>query len=81
MVGQLFQKRRKVGLCAFFQGTDNGVSEKLLYGFLSEVRMGRANDGDAFLVCSYKETGKFSRFQMKTETRSFNAEVQIQRLG
>ena len=68
-------------MCAFLQGTDNGVSEKLLYGFLSEIRMGRADDGNTFLVCPYEETGKFSRFQMKTETWSFNAEVQIQRLG
>ena len=68
-------------MCAFLQGTDNGVSEKLLYGFLSEIRMGRADDGGAFFVRPEHESGKFALFQMKAEAWSFDAEAQAQRLG
>ena len=80
VLGQFIEEWWKIGLCAFLQGADDGIAKQLLYGLLCEIDLRRTENCDAFLIGADHESGKLSLFHLQAETRSVDAEVQVQGL-
>ena len=80
VLGQFIEEWWKIGLCAFLQGADDGIAKQLLYGLLDKIYVGRTENGDAFLIGANHKAGELSLFHLQAETRSVDAEVQVQGL-
>lgn len=57
---QLAQEGRQVSLGGFLQGTDDGIAKQFLYGFLCEIDLGRAEDGNPFFGGTYHKSRQFA---------------------